>query len=49
LPTRYGNWNSVYQRFARWNERGRIFTRFDKLDRNYLGFLSFVSVLIWLR
>jgi len=27
----------------------RIFTRFDKLDRNYLGFLSFVSVLIWLR
>ena len=27
----------------------RIFTRFEKLDRNYLGFLSFVSVLIWLR
>lgn len=27
----------------------RISTRFDKLDRNYLGFLSFVSVLIWLR
>jgi len=22
LPERYGNWNSVYQRFARWNERG---------------------------
>ena len=27
----------------------RIFTRFEKLDRNYLGFLSFVSALIWLR
>ncbi len=27
----------------------RVFTRFEKLDRNYLGFLSFVSVLIWLR
>jgi transposase len=27
----------------------RIFSRFDKLDRCYLGFLSFVAVLIWLR
>jgi transposase len=27
----------------------RIFSRFDKLDRSYLGFLSFVSTLIWLR
>ncbi len=27
----------------------RIFSRFDKLDRRYLGFLSFASVLIWLR
>jgi transposase len=27
----------------------RIFSRFEKLDHTYLGFLSFVSVLIWLR
>jgi len=27
----------------------RIFSRFDKLDRSYLGFLSFVGALIWLR
>jgi len=28
---------------------GRVFSRFDKLSKNYLGFLSFVSALIWLR
>jgi len=27
----------------------RIFSRFDKLDRTYSGFLHFVSTLIWLR
>ena len=27
----------------------RIFSRFDKLDQHYLGFLTFVSTLIWLR
>ena len=27
----------------------RIFSRFEKLDVRYLGFLSFVSTLIWLR
>lgn len=27
----------------------RIFSRFDKLARRYLGFLHFVSALIWLR
>ena len=27
----------------------RIFSRFDKLDQSFLGFLHFVSVLIWLR
>jgi len=27
----------------------RIFSRFDKLAKRYLGFLHFVSSLIWLR
>ncbi|MGH8497376.1 MAG: IS5 family transposase [Methylococcales bacterium] len=27
----------------------RIFSRFEKLGRNYMGFLSFLSALIWLR
>ena len=27
----------------------RIFSRFDKLDKRYLGFLSFAGALIWLR
>jgi len=27
----------------------RIFSRFEKLDKRYLGFLCFVGVLIWLR
>jgi transposase len=27
----------------------RVFSRFDKLAKNYMSFLSFVSALIWLR
>jgi transposase len=27
----------------------RVFSRFEKLSKNYLGFLSFVSALLWLR
>ena len=27
----------------------RVFSRFDKLSKTYLGFLSFVSALVWLR
>jgi transposase len=27
----------------------RLFSRFEKLSKYYLGFLSFVSALIWLR
>jgi transposase len=27
----------------------RVFSRFDKLDRSFLSFLHYISVLIWLR
>jgi transposase len=27
----------------------RVLSRFEKLSKNYLGFLSFVSALIWIR
>ena len=27
----------------------RIFSRFDKLDRSFLGFVQFVCTLVWLR
>lgn len=27
----------------------RLFTRFDKLDRRFMGFLRFVAALIWLK
>ena len=27
----------------------RVFTRYDKLDTSYLGFIQFVGALIWLR
>jgi transposase len=27
----------------------RVCSRFEKLSKNYLGFLSFVSALVWLR
>lgn len=33
LPPRFGPWNSVYQRFARWSRRGvwhQVFTRLAK-------------------
>ena len=26
----------------------RVFTRYDKLDTSYLGFLHFIGALIWL-
>ena len=37
-------WNASSTRHYR-----RIFSRFEKLDTRYLGFLHFTAALIWLR
>lgn len=34
LPERYGNWNSIYQRFNRWSKQGRWQVIFDTLREN---------------
>ena len=39
LPERYGNWNSVYQRFNRWAKKGvweRIFHTLQEPDLDWL-------------
>lgn len=35
--------------FSKIKQYRRIFSRFDKLDSRYMGFLSFVGALVWLR
>ena len=35
--------------FCRLKNYRRIATRYDKLAHRYLGFLSFVAALVWLR
>jgi len=35
--------------FGKIKDYRRIFSRFEKLARNYMGFIRFVSALIWLR
>lgn len=35
--------------FSKLKHVRRVFSRFDKLARRYLGFIQFTSVLIWLR
>ncbi|MER3056569.1 transposase [Xanthomonas hortorum] len=58
LPKRFGNWHTVYtykrrneveRLFRRLKGYRRIFSRFDKLDVMFLGFLSFVLVVDGLR
>ena len=39
LPERYGNWNSVYQRFNRWSKKGvweRIFEELQEPDLDWV-------------
>jgi transposase len=49
------DWHSYKERhliecfFNRIKHYRRIFTRFEKLASRYLGFLSFVAALVWLR
>jgi transposase len=53
--TRPIDWHTYKERhliecfFNRIKHYRRIFSRFDKLANRYLGFLSFVSALIWLK
>lgn len=46
---RYRERNLVERFVNKIKQYRRVFSRFDKLDLNYLGFLSFVGALIWLR
>lgn len=52
---RHCNWFVYKERhliecfFGKIKHYRRIFSRFEKLARNYMGFLRFVSALIWLR
>ena len=39
LPERFGNWNSVYQRFRRWSKKGvwqRVFEALQEPDLDWL-------------
>lgn len=39
LPERFGNWNSVYQRFRRWSKKGvwqRVFEALQDADLDWL-------------
>ena len=52
---RYCDWNEYKERhliecfFNKIKHYRRIFSRFEKLARNFKGFLHFVSAIIWLR
>ena len=39
LPSRYGNWNSVFQRFNRWAKAGRWQLLFEQLQESDLEWL----------
>ena len=45
----YKKRNEVERLFRRLKAFRRIFSRFDKLDRSFLGFVQFACALVWLR
>jgi transposase len=45
----YKEWHLVECFINKIKHYRRVFTRFEKLSKSYLGFLSFVSALVWLR
>jgi transposase len=36
LPSRFGNWHTVYTRMSRWAKRGVLAKVFDELQRNQI-------------
>lgn len=46
LPERYGNWNSVFQRFRRWAKKGVWQQVFDALQEPELDWLLIDSTMI---
>ena len=46
LPERYGNWNSVFQRFRRWSVKGVWQQAFDALQEPDLDWLLIDSTMI---
>ncbi len=46
LPDRYGNWNSVYQRFGRWAKKGVWQAIFDALQEPDLDWLLLDSTIV---
>lgn len=47
LPERYGNWNSVYQRFSRWSRSGLIARILERLQLK-LNTEGFIDHELWL-
>ncbi|WP_425597238.1 transposase, partial [Synergistes jonesii] len=45
LPKSYGNWHTIYVRnFLRLKRFRKIFTRYDKLDVLFCGFIYFAMI-----